>query len=363
MDKILFLFYCVFFFSCKNEVKQVEEKSPICLSDTLRRILRIDSATFANIGDEVKLTGEISFSDNKVVKVFPFSSGKVIQVKVSIGDKVSRGQVLAVIQSAEVEGNYADLSSANNDVAVAKKQMDNAEALFKNGIGSEREFVEAKENYLKAETASGKIRNQIKINGGGNTSADGKYVVTAPIDGFVVEKTIESGGFIRMDNANSLFTIGDISELWLWANVYETDIAKVQPGYSAKVTTLAYPDSVFRGTIDRLNQILDPVSKVMKVLIRIPNKGLVLKPQMFANIIVQNQEGRKALQVPESAVISDQGKSYVVQYFDTCHLEVKEVQVLKTVDKITYLQSGIDPGTKVICGNQVLLYRAIIDNR
>jgi cobalt-zinc-cadmium efflux system membrane fusion protein len=157
--------------------------------------------------------------------------------------------------------------------------------------------------------------------------------------------------------------IGDISELWLWANVYETDVAKVKPGYTARVTSLAYPDSVFTGIIDKSNQSLDPVSKVMKVLIRIPNKGLMLKPEMFANVIVQNKEGRRALQVPESAVVTDLGKSYVVQYFDSCHLEVREVQTIKTVNRMTYLQSGIDPGTLVVSGNQVLLYRALIDNK
>ena len=349
--------------SCKSEVKTEAVKSPICISDSLRGMVKIDTAVIANIDDEIKLTGEISFSDRKVVKVFPFSSGKVMDVRVSIGDKVSKGQVLAVIQSSEVAGNYADLSAAENDVAVAKKQADNAESLFKNGLGSEREYVEARENYLKAKSEASKIQDQININGGGHTSADGKYVITAPLSGYVVEKTIEAGGFIRTDNTNSLFVIGDISELWLWANVYETDVAKVKPGYTARVTSLAYPDSVFTGIIDKSNQSLDPVSKVMKVLIRIPNKGLMLKPEMFANVIVQNKEGRRAMQVPESAVVTDLGKSYVVQYFDSCHLEVREVQTIKTVNRMTYLQSGIDPGTLVVSGNQVLLYRALIDNK
>ena len=363
MKTIIVILSILIFFSCKTEVKPATEKMPVCISDTLKGMISIDTAHLTNIDDEIRLTGEISFSDRKVVKVFPFSSGKVIEVRVSIGDKVAKGQVLAVIQSSEVAGNYADLAAANNDVAVAKKQADNAESLFKNGLGSEREYVEARENYLKAKAEAGKINEQININGGGHTSADGKYIITAPLSGYVVEKTIEAGGFIRTDNTNSLFVIGDISEVWVWANVYETDVAKVKPGYKAKVTTLAYPDSVFVGVIDKSNQSLDPVSKVMKVLIRVPNSGLMLKPEMFANIIVENKEGKKAMEVPETAVVSDQGKSYVVQYFDTCHMEVKEVQAIKTVNKKTYLQSGIDPGTLVVSGNQVLLYRALIDNK
>ena len=101
------------------------EKAPVCISDSLARLIHIDSAFMANIDDELKLSGEISFDDNKVVRVFPFSSGQVIQVNVSLGDKVSKGQTLAVIKSADVAGNYADLSSAGTDVTIAKKHLDN----------------------------------------------------------------------------------------------------------------------------------------------------------------------------------------------------------------------------------------------
>src|SRR4051812_7045514 len=100
------------FTACSGK-KQTESnvKNEICITDSLAKIIRIDTAFVSNVDDEVKLSGEVSFNDNRVVKVFPFSSGKVIDVKVSLGDKVSKGQVLAVIKSADVAGNYSDLSS------------------------------------------------------------------------------------------------------------------------------------------------------------------------------------------------------------------------------------------------------------
>ena len=137
--------------------KKPDKKEEICISDSMSRIIRIDTAGIDNIFDELKLSGEINFNDNKVVKVFPFSSGQVIEVKVSIGDKVSKGQTLAVIKSADVAGNYSDLSTTGNDVAITKKQMDNAESLFKNGIASEREYIEAKETYNKAFSVANKV--------------------------------------------------------------------------------------------------------------------------------------------------------------------------------------------------------------
>ena len=349
-----------FVHSCKVKSQaDVAAAKQVCITDSLSKIIRIDSAVTSNIDDEVKLSGEISFNDNKVVKVYPFSSGKLLDVKVSLGDKVSKGQVLAIVRSADVAGSYSDLSAANNDVSIAKRQAENAESLYKSGIASEREYSEAKENYQKAISASGKLQDLIAINGGGHTSANGTYIITAPMNGYVVEKKASQGAFIRSDNSDNLFTIGDISEVWVWANVYETDIAKVKEGYTAKVTTLAYPDSTFTGLVDKVNQILDPETKVMKVRIRIPNKGMQLKPEMFANIIVQNREGKKAVMVSSNSIVSDYGKNYVIVYHDKCNLELKEVGLLKTVGDKTYINSGLRSGDQLISQNQVLLFNAL----
>jgi cobalt-zinc-cadmium efflux system membrane fusion protein len=345
---------------CNQEVKEEKRgKEKICISDSLEKIIHIDTAAMARIDDELKLSGEISFNDKKVVRVFPFSSGQVLDVNVSVGDHVNKGQTLAVIKSAEVAGNYSDLSVSSNDLSIAKKQMDNAESLFRNGIASEREYAEAKENYNKALTNANKLKEMIAINGGGHTSANGTYVVTAPMSGYVVEQKISQGGFIRNDNADNMFTIGDISDVWVWANVYETDIAKVREGYTARVTTLAYPDSIFRGVVDKVNQILDPVTKVMKIRVRLPNAGMKLKPEMFANIIIENKEGAESITIPSDAVLSDNGRNFVIVYHGKCDLELREIKVLKSVGGNDFISAGLKAGELLVGNNQVLLFNAL----
>jgi membrane fusion protein, heavy metal efflux system len=346
--------------ACNSNAQQEKKgATPVCVSDSLAKIIHIDTATTGRIHDQLTLSGEISFNDSKVVKVYPFSSGQVMQVLVSLGDKVQKGQTLAIIKSAEVAGNYADLSTAGNDVTIARKQMDNAESLYKNGIASEREYMEAKENYNKSLIAETKMREQIAINGGGNTNANGTYVIKSPAAGYVVEKKIAAGAFIRNDNSDNLFTIGDINDVWVWANVYETDIAKVKEGYTAHITTLAYPDTTFTGVVDKVSQLLDPVTKVMKIRVRLPNRSLQLKPEMFANIIIENKAGSGAVTIPTSAIISDDGKNYVIVYHSACNLELRQVQVLKSVGSNTYIREGLITGDKVISENQVLLFRAL----
>src|SRR4051812_42214523 len=139
--------------SCKK--KEIVDKGPkqFCISDTMARMISIDSVTLTNVTNEILLGGEVSFNENKVIKIFPRSSGQVIDCKVSFGDRVQQGQVLAVIKSADVAGSYSDLRTADADIAIAKRQMDNAANLFQSGISSEREYNEAKQNYQKALTA------------------------------------------------------------------------------------------------------------------------------------------------------------------------------------------------------------------
>ncbi len=347
--------------SCNAKKKEPEKKEPVCVSDTLKRMIRIDTVRQSNIDDELVLSGEIGFDENKVVKVFPFSSGQVLEVKVSLGDKVQQGQTLAVIKSADIVGSYSDLAVAERDASIAKRQLDNTESLYKNGIASEKEYSEAQLGYEKAQSAVNKIKEQIAINGHGNTDASGTYVIKAPRSGYIVEKKINTGNFIRQDNNDNLFTISDLKNVWVWANVYEIDISKVKPGYTARVSTLAYPDKIFTGEVDKISDVLDPQTKVMRIRINLPNNEGLLKPEMFANIRITNKEGKKAVSIPASALVFSSSRNYVVQYKGPCDLHVQEVSILKSVEGVAYISSGLQPGDLVVSQNQILLYNALIE--
>jgi cobalt-zinc-cadmium efflux system membrane fusion protein len=348
--------------ACKDTKPEATVSKQVCVSDSLAKMITIDTAKTTMMKNELALSGEVANDDNNVVKVFPFSSGQVIAVKVSLGDKVSKGQTLAIMRSADVAGNYTDLSSTRSDMAVTKRQLEQAEYLYKNGIASERDYTEAKENYNKAVAANSKVKSMLSINGGGNTSANGELVIKAPQSGYVVEKNITSGSFIRQDNNGSMFTISNMKDVWIWANVFESDISKVKAGYTATVTTIAYPGKVFTGKVNEVSSVLDPENKVMKIKIALPNPDLLLKPQMFTNVLISNNEKAQSVSIPAKAIVFDSSKNYVVVYNDKCDLKVREVSIIKTVGDVTYLASGLQPGDKVISKNQLLLYDAIMSN-
>jgi cobalt-zinc-cadmium efflux system membrane fusion protein len=344
---------------CNNsDGKAIVKKEPV-ISDSLSKMITIDTVRVLPIGDQLKLSGEIGYDENSVVKVFPNSSGQVLKVAVSFGDYVHKGQTLAIIKSADVAGNYSDLASAESDVKIAKRQYDNAKSLYESGISSQREYEEAKENFDKATAVANKIKSMIRINGGGHTNAGGTYTIVAPSNGYIVEKKIADGAFIRSDMADNLFTISELKNVWVWANVYETDIAKVKQGYLAQVTTLAYPDKVFIGTVDKVNDLIDPANKSLRVRITLHNDSLLLKPEMFANVVIVNKEAKTAMAIPSSAVVTDNGKNFAVVYNSNFDVKVKPIQVLKVEGNTTYIADGLEPGEKLISQNQLLVYDAI----
>ena len=358
----IFFATAIFFTSCKQKEPVADTTpKPFCLSDTMQHMIAIDSAGMCKIEDEIHLSGEVGYNDNSVVKIFPRSGGQVLTCNVSLGDKVQAGQTLAVIKSADVAGNYADMSEANADVSIAKRELDNQESLYKNGIASQREYEEAKNNYDKAVAEKGKIQSLININGGTKTNAGGTYTLTSPISGYIVEKNINAGNFIREDAGDNLFTISDLKDVWVMANVFEADIPRIENGFNVSVTTLAYPDKIYNGTIDKSSEVLDPVNKVMKVRVRLQNPGMELKPGMFANVIVTHQLDSSAVCIPSDATIDDNGRKFVIVYKSNCDLKAVPVNVLQVTGNKTYISSGVVPGDKLITKNAVLLYSALTD--
>ena len=363
---LLIIFAFLSFTACKEKkVEAIKEpaKKQFCLSDTMLTMVQIDSVKMCRIDDEITLSGEVNFNENKVNKIFPRSSGQVLECKVSLGDKVTRGQVLAVIRSADVAGSYADITTANADIAITKRQMENTENLYKNGIASERELNEAKQNYEKAKAVKNKIEIQLNINGGNNTKAGGVYVLTAPISGYVVEKKINAGNFIRSDAADNVFTISDLKDVWVLANVFEADIPRVRDGMTVQVTTLAYPDKIMKGTIEKSSSVLDPVNKVMKVRIKLENQGMLLKPEMFTKVVVSNQTEGSAICLPKTAIVEENGKTFVVLYNSNCNLKVQEVNIMKEVGSKVYINDGLTVGQKILTKGALLIYDEFTDNQ
>lgn len=344
--------------SCNETTNEAPKTVTFSLSDVMLETTKISKASMQQLKNELTFNGRITADDNKAIDVYPLVGGNVEKVNVELGDYVKKGQVLATIKSTDIADFDKQSIDAKNDLLVAKNNLKVAQELFDGKLNSEREVLQAKSEVEKAQSQMRKIQETYKIY---NIKAGSIYEVTAPINGFIIQKSINKDMLLRNDRSENIFDIAEISEVWAMANINEIDINKVKIGITADITTLTYPDKVFTGKIDKIFNIIDPETKAMQARIKLDNKDFLLKPDMNALIKLSYTEDEQAITIPSSAIIFDKSKNYVLVFKDRNNIETREVQVLRQVEKNTYLKSGLKEGENVITQNQLFIYSALND--
>ena len=339
-----------------DDKAQTRTESPFVISDSLFRTLKIDTAAICPMVSSLTLTGKVSYNEENVAKIFPLVSGVISGVKLQLGDQVQKGEVLGVIRSSEMAGYANDLVSAKAAEISARKSLDASEEMFKTGLISETELVNAKSQYEQAQSQLTKAQHVLQINGG-NTQSE--YFIKAPVSGFVVDKQVTNNMSIRNDNSTALFTISDLKNVWIWANVYESNITNVHLGDEVTVTTLAYPGKKFSGKIDKVLNVLDPTNKVMKIRVVLLNPDYLLKPEMFASITVATKTGQQCLCVPSTSLVFDNSEYYVLVYKNQRDVDIVPVQVLGKAEDKTYIAGEVRQGDKIVGSNTILIYQAL----
>jgi cobalt-zinc-cadmium efflux system membrane fusion protein len=355
---ILFLFSCSSHISNDNNAAQT-----FCIPDSLLKNVTFDTLKSESVNSELTLSGKIAFNEDNVAKIFPLVSGHVSDVKVSLGDYVEKGKVLAIIHSSDMATYYNEFKSSQSELAIAKKEMEVTSSLRNSGVSSEKDYLIAQNEYQKALAQFNKINEVLKINNSSfsaNDSTGSCYVIKAPISGFIVEKNVTVGMDIRPDANDNLFTISDLKEVWATANVFESDIAKIQVGSEAEVITLSYPDKKFSGKVERISNILDPETKVMSVKIYLENKDFTLKPGMFAHIVICHPENKKMLAIKTNTIIFDDNKCFVLHYRSKCDVSMQQVNIFKSINDVSYIQcDSLHDGDVAIARNGLFIFTAL----
>jgi membrane fusion protein, heavy metal efflux system len=343
--------------SCKPK-KTEEATQKFAISDTFFKYIGFDTAKIKQVEGELSLTGKIGFDENKVAKIFAFTGGIVQNLKVQLGDYVHKGQVLAMLKSIEGADYSNQLVTAESNLDIAKKNAEASKKFFSNGLASEREMLSAQNELKKAQGEYDRIKGIQSVLG---EDANQMISVKALASGYIVGKNATENMEFRSDNPDPLFIIADLDRVYVIANVFESDIAKIKEGYEARIVTLSYPDKVFKGKIDKVYNMIDPDTKVLKIRIALPNPGLILKPEMFANVLVSYDENQKMICIPSNAITFDKNKNYVMVYHSRTNIETREVQIYKVTGNNTYINQGLKPGDVIISKNNLIVYNALND--
>ena len=354
---IFFITLFIYGTSCSNETnKKAEGRVEYIIPDSIIKNLVIDTVNNCQLMDAISLNGAVDFDQDHQVNIYPLVSGNIQDVKVQVGDYVNAGQVLAIVKSSEMAGYSSNLINAEANLRVTKKNLDAQKDLFASGLASQLDITAAESNYDQAVAQLQMVNRVLKINGN-NTQGD--YIIKAPISGFIVQKNITNSTSIRSDNGTSLFTISDLKNVWIQANVYESNISKVHLGDEVSISTVSYPDKIFKGKIDKILNVLDPTNKVMKVRIVLKNDNYLLKPQMFTRVVVINKENKQTLCISNKDIIFDHSENFVLVYKGKGVAEIRHVQVINTINDKTYLSSGVSIGERLVGSDAILIYDAL----
>jgi len=346
--------------SCKSNQtdKAPREHSEICLSDELKKITTVIPLKETEGNEILKLTGSVNYDENKVYRFTPLLSGVVQQVHFSLGDFVKKGQTLLEIRSAELNDMNAQLKEANNTFKIAQRQLTAAQNLYADGVASDKEVLEAQSDLSNAESEIKKIKESLTMYGGNMES--GVLTIRAQNTGFIVEKNVVDGQQVESGH-DPLFVIGDLSKVWVMANVYAGNINTIKNGLQVDIETTAYPGQVFKGIITRISNVIDPNEKVLKAIIELDNPKQLLKPEMMTTIDVHLDKKSKVVSIPQHAVIFDNETYHLIKVNGDCDLQI--INFMPDYEDNSYYFTSspeLASGDQVIQKNSLLVYNKLL---
>ena len=316
--------------------------------------------------------GQIAFNEDASTVVLTPFSGRVTRLIAKIGDDVKRGGPLFEIDSPEVVQTQTDLIAAvqaldksRHQLVLAKRVFDRQTGLFTDRATSQREVDQARADFASAEsdlrTAEGTLaaaRNRLRVLVGRSEEEVGRVererlinpliTINAPIDGTVIARKVGPGQYVRSDSGDPLYSISNLSTMWLKANVPENDIPLVRVGQEIEVRVAAVPDRVFRARVIAIGAASDSATRRVSVRSEIPNPDAALKSEMFATFKIATGEGEPAPGVPTEAVIWDGDTAIVWVEREPMRFQRRKVKVGLEQDGQLQVREGLKPGERVV---------------
>lgn len=309
--------------------------------------------------EELTLTGKVEYDPDKLINYVSLVNGIADRTYFSLGDKVQKGQTLVDLRSPDLSSLQSELVAAETEVRIAQRELRTAQSMYDDKLLSEVQLLEAQSRVEQARAAYTKTQNDSSIHG--VSKGNGTFSIVSPMAGYIVDKNVSSGSTVSTDGA-PLFTVADLSTVWITAKVYAGNLTSVREGMGVSIVTLSYPDEVFSGKINTLSQVFDPEEKVLKARIVMPNRDLKLKPEMSVIIRLKNQTQEQVVTVPSDALIFDDDRYFVVVRESADEFEVKEVTLRGHHNKTTYIASGLAEGEQVVTRDQLLIYSGLKEN-
>lgn len=331
-----------------------DEKEGLKVSpeEAQRAGIKVETLKSQAVIDSISVTATIRPNQDRIVRIAPRVEGRVVDVSADLGDQVRAGQKLATLDSLALGEASSALLQAQSAYRVAESDFKRAEALNAEEIIPQKEYLRIKAEHEKAAAGLHAAQDKLRLLGVSAKQSghmESAFPITAPFAGTVIQKKATLGELATPSEA--LFTVADLSKVWIEANLSELQLSKVQRGARATVAVSAYPEERFAGRVTYIASVLEKESRSIPARIEVDNKDGRLKPEMFVTATIETtgavEQKREALVVPDEAIVLLQGQPTVF-VFEHGAYEPRPIEAGEKLSGRTVVKSGLQAGDQVV---------------
>jgi cobalt-zinc-cadmium efflux system membrane fusion protein len=342
--------------ACSDNTKAAPTKAEVTLDPNVYSVdhpelFKLAKVEARDLPTVLTANGSVAPDINRTIHVTSQGSGRVVDLRVRLGDAVTKGQALLSIYSADLAGAFSDYQKAVADERLAKKGLDRAQLLNSHGALAQKDLETAQDTEDKAKVDVQNTEHHVRLLGGDPSHPDSVIELRAPVAGTIVEQNVAGfEGIKSLDNSPNLFTIADLSQVWVVCDVYENDLGEVNLGDPVEIRMNAYPDKRYKGTVADISRVLDPNLRSAKVRIVLANSDGALLPNMYAVATFRSRKLQSHLVVAATAMMRLQDKDWVFR--KESQNQFRKVEVHSTgasADGFQELQDGaLKAGDEVV---------------
>jgi len=323
---------------------------------------------------ETVTDGYIAIDEDFTTAVFSPFSGRVNKVIAKLGDRVEKGTPLMSVEANEFIQAQSELIAARAQFDLAATNEKRQHELYDAQGAALKDWQQSQVELATAEGNLAAVRNRLRILGKsdeeiaslermeGAPAMRSESVVSAPISGTVVQRQVGVGQYIQAGSANPVFSIGDLSHVWLVANVREVEGAHVRAGDAVEVHVLAYPERVFKAKISYVAPSIDPNTHRLAVRADVDNHEGLLKPQMFASFTILKGDDALGIGVPQSAVVYEGESARVWVSRTDGEVELRNIKTGRTSEQMVEVVAGLSAGEQIVTSGALFIDRAATGN-
>lgn len=349
-----------------SKAERGSEQEPLQLdADTIRRAgIKVERLEKKDYAATLAAFGTVTPNRNSFARVTAPVAGRLVAVNVDLGAQLRADTALATLESPELAEARTTFNQNQTELDLARINLDRARKLSADASIAQKDYLRAQADYERARAALTASEAKLKTLNVPAKAPEGmspaNLTVAAPIAGTVVERTAVLGEYAQAYQA--LFTIADLSTVWVEASIYERDLPGMAVGAKATVSVSAYPNRQFDGKVTYVASILDKDTRTAMARIEVPNADGALRPGLFANISIEKPERRPALRVPEGALVLLQGQTTAF-VAEGKGFEPRPVEIGERTGGMAVIKSGLEAGDQVVVSGAYALKARLLKSQ